>query len=114
MANLLPPTFDGLQHGSMGTLAGVNRGHHHIRNLDIELPTHMAFNRLHAQHTSWLVPLCLDGAFNEEIIDFRKEFAQQQCVHVMVFECAAMKSAEEADQVGLAQVSCETVTVGAS
>jgi len=25
---------------------------------------YMAFNRWHAQHTSWLVPLCLDGAFN--------------------------------------------------
>ena len=70
----------------------------------------MAFNRLHAQHTSWLVPLCLDGAFNEGI-DFQKVFAQQQYVRVMVFECAAVKSAEKADQVKLAEVAYETVTV---
>jgi len=36
-ANLLPPTFDGLRRGSMGTLAGVNRGHHHIRGRSLAL-----------------------------------------------------------------------------
>ena len=41
-------------------------------NLDIELPTYMVGSRLHAHHTSWLVPLCFDWALNEDIIDFQE------------------------------------------
>ena len=62
-------------------------------NVDIERPTCANLNRFLSLSTT---SLCFDGTLNVDVIEFQKNLVLYLCIHLVLYSCAPIISAEKA------------------